>query len=154
MAWIRRSAGRTAVAMALVVCAGMAALAQQDPIKARQAAMKLNGQALRSIDRIIQAGGNPADVIAPANKIADIAGEIPTLFPTGSGPARNAGKTEADAAIWQQFDDFSAKAANLQSQARMLAAAAQTGDLAIVRAQFDKMVQGCGDCHKSYRHRS
>jgi cytochrome c556 len=56
--------------------------------------------------------------------------------------------------IWQLLYEFSAKAANLQDQARMLAAAAQSGDLAIVRAQFDKVVQGCGDCHKSYRHRS
>ena len=150
MAWIRRGAGMTAIAMAVMLCAGMAALAQQDAIKARQAAMKANGQALKSIDRIIRADGNPADVLAPANKIADIAAQIPSLFPPGS----NGGKTEADPAIWQKFDDFAAKAANLQSQARMLAAAAQTGDLAIVRAQFDKMVQGCGDCHKSYRHRS
>jgi cytochrome c556 len=150
MAWIRRRAGMTAVAMALVLCAGMAALAQQDPVKARQAAMKANGQALRSIDRIIRANGDPAAVIAPANKIADIATQIPSLFPPGS----SGGKTEADPAIWQKFDDFSARAANLQNQARMLAAAAQTGDLAIVRAQFDKVVQGCSDCHRSYRHRS
>jgi cytochrome c556 len=154
MAWIRRSAGITPIAMSLFIFAGMAALAQQDAIKARQAAMKANGQALKAIDRIIRADGNPADVIAPANQIADSAAHLPSLFPTGSGPAKNPGKTEAAGAIWQQFDDFSAKAANLQDQARMLAAAAQSGDLAIVRAQFDKVVQGCGDCHKSYRHRS
>jgi cytochrome c556 len=150
MTWIRRGAGMTAIVMAVLLCAAIAALAQQDTIKARQAAMKANGQALKSIDRIIRAGGDPADVIAPADKIAEIAAQIPSLFPPGS----NGAKTEADPAIWQKFDDFSAKAANLENQARMLAAAAQTGDLAIVRAQFDKMVQGCGDCHKSYRHRS
>jgi len=35
----------------------------------------------------------------------------------------------------------------------MLAAAGQAGDLATVRAQFDKVVQACGDCHKPYRHK-
>jgi cytochrome c556 len=34
----------------------------------------------------------------------------------------------------------------------MLAAAAQAGDLATVRAQFDKVVQACSACHRPYRH--
>ena len=79
------------------------------------ATMKAHGQALKAIDRIIRADGNPADVIAPANRIAENAAQLPSLFPTGSGPAKNPGKTEAAGAIWQQFDDFSAKAANLQA---------------------------------------
>jgi cytochrome c556 len=33
----------------------------------------------------------------------------------------------------------------------MLASAAQSGDLATVRAQFDKTAKECGACHKDFR---
>lgn len=145
---IRRSAGRTAVAAILVLCAGMAALAQQDMVQARRAAMKANGQALMHIDKIIRSGGSLGDVAGLAQKIQQMAGEIPGFFPPGSGQ----GDAAADPAIWQKFDDFQSKAANLQNQATMLQTAVGTGDLATVRAQFDKVVQACGDCHKPYRH--
>ena len=148
MPWIRRGAGRLAAASALVICAGMAALAQQDLVQARRAAMKANGQALMHIDKIIRSGGKLDDVVGLAQKIEQRAGEIPGLFPAGSG----SGDAAADPAIWQKFDDFQGKAANLQNQATMLAAAVGTGDIAIVRAQFDKVVRACGDCHKPYRH--
>ncbi|HVY99463.1 MAG TPA: cytochrome c [Dongiaceae bacterium] len=142
------SIGRSLCLGLLLASLAAAALAQQDAVGARRAAMKANGQALMHIDKIIRSGGNPADVIGPANRIAAAALQIPALFPPGSG----AGDAAADPAIWQNFDDFQGKAANLQSQAAMLAAAAQAGDLPTIRAQFDKVVQACGDCHKPYRH--
>src|SRR5436309_2603470 len=123
----------------LLTSAAAVAMAQEDPVQARRAAMKANGQALMHIDKIIRGGGNPADVIDPAMKIAARAVQIPDLFPPGSG----AGDAAADPAIWQKFDDFQGKAVNLQNQASMLAAAAQAGDLATVRAQFDKVMQAC-----------
>jgi cytochrome c556 len=110
--------------------------------------MKANGQALMHIDKIIRSGGNPADVIDLANRIAGMAGQIPGLFPSGSGK----GDAAADPAIWQQFGDFQDKATALQNEAAMLAAAARAGDIPTVRAQFDKVVEACGDCHKPYRH--
>jgi len=149
MAWIRRSAWMRRIALAaLCSSVALAAVAQQETVQARRAAMKANGQALMHIDRIIRTGGDPAAVIDPANRIAAAAGQIPSLFPSGSGKGDDA----ADPAIWQQFGDFQGKATNLQNQAAMLAAAAQAGDLATVRAQYDKVVQACGDCHKPYRH--
>jgi cytochrome c556 len=148
MGWIRRSTGMTVITAALVICAGMAALAQQNAIQDRRAAMKANGQALMHIDKILRSGGNLADVVGPAGKIAEMAADIPGLFPAGSG----AGDAAADPAIWQKFDDFQGKAASLQNQAALLSAAAGSGDLATVRAQFDKVMQACSDCHKPYRH--
>lgn len=144
----RRALVRAASAAAAVSLVAAAALAQQDAVKARQAAMKGNGQALKSIVRIIRAEGDPADVIGPARKIAAVAGQIPALFPPGT----DQGKTEASPAIWRNFADFRDKAADLGEQARMLAAAGEAGDLAIVRAQLDKVVEACTGCHKAYRH--
>jgi cytochrome c556 len=149
MAGIRRRAWMRSLALAaLLSSAAMAAFAQQEAVQARRAAMKANGQALMHIDRIIRTGGNPADVIDPADRISVMAAQIPGLFPSGSGK----GDAAADPAIWQQFGDFEGKAANLQSQAAMLAAAARAGDLATIRAQLDKVVQACADCHQPYRH--
>ncbi len=140
--------GRILCVGLLLALAAAAAVAQEDAVQARRAAMKANGQALMHIDKIIRGGGKPADVVEPAMKIAARAVQIPDLFPPGSG----AGDAAADPSIWKKFDDFQGKAANLQSQASMLAAAAQAGDLATVRAQFDKVVQACSACHKPYRH--
>jgi cytochrome c556 len=149
MARIGKGGWRRAICLGLLMSmAAAAALAEQNAILARRAAMKANGQALMHIDKIIRDGGNPADVIGPATSIANTAAQIPALFPPGSG----AGDVAADPAIWQKFGDFQGKAGNLQSQAAMLAAAAQAGDLATVRAQFDKVVQACSACHKPYRH--
>jgi cytochrome c556 len=144
----RKFWARAMGAAALLAVAGVA-VAQQDVIKTRQADMKANGEALKAIDTIIKSGGNPADVVAPANKIAETAALIPSLFPAGS----DQGDTGANKEIWEKFDDFKAKASNLETQAKMLAAAGQAGDLATVRAQFDKVVGTCGECHKPYRHK-
>jgi len=148
MGSIRRRTGMTVIAAALLICVGIAAMAQQNAIEDRRVAMKANGQALMHIDKILRSGGNLSDVAGPAGKIAERAGEIPGLFPPGSG----AGDAAADPAIWQKFGDFQGKAANLQNQAALLSAAANSGDLATVRAQFDKVMQACSDCHKPYRH--
>jgi cytochrome c556 len=148
MPWIHRSAGRAAIAVGLVFCAGLAVAQQNAAVPARRAAMKANGQALTRIDKILRSGGNLADALGPANKIVEMAGQIPSLFPSGSG----AGDAAADPEIWQNFGDFQDKAANLQSQANLLATAIGSGDLATVRAQFDKVAQACSDCHKPYRH--
>jgi cytochrome c556 len=134
---------------AVISVGGLAALAQDDILKTRQADMKANGEALKAIDTIIKANGNAADVVAPANKIAATGALIPSLFPAGS----DQGDTGANKEIWQNFDDFKTKASNLETQAKMLAAAGQAGDLATVRAQFDKVIQACSDCHKPYRHK-
>ena len=140
---------RIACAAVILSAAGVAAVAGEDVIKTRQADMKANGEALKAIDAIIKANGNAADVIAPANKIAATAALIPSLFPAGS----DQGDTGANKEIWDKFDDFKAKASGLEDEAKMLAAAGQAGDLATVRAQFDKVIQACGDCHKPYRHK-
>jgi cytochrome c556 len=140
---------RAATATVVVLSLGATAWAADDIIKTRQENMKAMGGALKTIKGVIDAGGNAADVIAPANKVAEIAGKIPTFFPAGS----DQGKTGANPNIWTESDGFKADASALQNQAQMLASAGQSGDLATVRAQFDKVAGACGTCHKTYRHK-
>lgn len=140
---------RAACTAALLAAGGMAALAGDDVVKTRQAAMKSMGVQLKAIKGIIDAGGMAADVISPANRIADIAAQIPALFPIGT----DRGDTSAKPEIWQDWGAFAHEADELQAEARLLASAGGSGDIATVRAQFDKAANVCGDCHREFRHR-
>lgn len=144
----KRTAWLQAVCAAAVLTAGgVAAWAADDVIQTRQADMKEMGKSLKAIKGIIDSGGSAADVVAPANKITEVAGLIPSLFPKGS----DQGKTGALPAIWENWDAFAKHADDLKTEATMLASAGQSGDLATVRAQFDKTAKMCGACHKDFR---
>jgi cytochrome c556 len=141
-AWIK------AVGVAVALTAGgVAAWAADDIIKTREADMKLMGKQLKAIKGIIDSGGDAADVVEPVNKIVEVAGLIPSLFPKGS----DQGKTGAKPEIWENWDEFTQHANDLKNEGTMLASAAQSGDLATVRAQFDKTAKVCGACHKTFR---
>jgi cytochrome c556 len=145
MTRLKKTAWAKAVcAVAALTVGGVTAWAADDVIKTRQADMKEMGKSLKAIKGIIDANGNAADVVAPANKIVEVAGLIPSLFPKGS----DQGKTAALPAIWENWDAFTKHADDLKSEATMLASAGQSGDLATVRAQFDKTAKMCGACHK------
>jgi cytochrome c556 len=138
---------RAACTVAVLVAGGVTAWAADDVLKTRQADMKEMGKSLKAIKGIIDAGGSAADVVAPANKIVEVAGLIPSLFPKGS----DQGKTAALPAIWENWDSFTKHADDLKTEATALVSAGQSGDLATVRAQFDKTAKMCGACHKDFK---
>ena len=133
--------------VAVLTAGGVAAWAAEDVVKTREADMKEMGKSLKAIKGIIDSEGNAADVVAPANKIVEVAALIPSLFPKGS----DQGKTGALPAIWEKWDEFTKHADDLKNEASMLASAGQSGDIATVRAQFDKTAKVCGACHKDFR---
>ena len=138
--------------IALASAIGFAAVAslsqaQTDVIKERQALMKSNGGSMKAINGIIEAGGPAADVGAEATKIHDASMKVATLFPAGS----DQGDTKALPEIWQNPDDFAAKLKVLQDESAMLVTAATGGDMAAVKAQYDKLGGACGGCHKVYK---
>ena len=134
-------------AVAVLTAGGVAAWAADSVIETRQADMKAMGKSLKAIKGIIDANGSAADVVEPANKIVEVAGLIPSLFPKGS----DQGKTAALPGIWEKWDEFTKHAGALKSEATMLVSAGQSGDLATVRAQFDKTAKECGGCHKEFK---
>jgi cytochrome c556 len=133
--------------VAVLTVGGVAAWAADDIIKTREADMKLMGKQLKAIKGIIDADGSAADVVEPAKKIVEVATLIPSLFPKGS----DQGKTAALPVIWEKWDEFTKHADDLKTEATMLVSAGQSGDLATVRAQFDKTAKMCGACHKDFK---
>ena len=131
------------------VSVGSYAVAQADVIQARKELMKANKDAAAAIKKIVEAGGPAADVVAPAQKIADDALKVPAGFPKGS----DKGKTDAKPEIWAKWDEFTKDATNNHEAALKLVAAAKSGDMGAVKAAFGALGATCGACHKQFKEK-
>jgi len=81
-----------------------------------------------------------------ARDIGVTAKKIHELFPEGSG----GGTSEALPAIWEHWDDFTAKADDLGKAAETLAVALDNGD-ADWKSAFKGVSDACKACHQDYR---
>jgi cytochrome c556 len=125
------------------------AIAQQDPIAARKALMKANGDQAK-IGAAMMKGDAPFD-IDKAHKIfatwEDAAAKMPSLFPENS---KTGGETAADPKIWENMDDFKARFVKFATDAKD--AAAKVTDLDSFKAAFGGIGKNdCGGCHEHYR---
>lgn len=139
----------TAIGLATIATLGQAA----DPITDRREAMKSNGAAMKAIMEVLKANGSAADIAPQAAKLEDTAKKLPTLFPAGSDKpqGKDPGQTMAKAEVWQNPDDFAVKVKAFQDEAAMFNTAVAGGDMAAIKAEFDKVGETCGGCHKVYR---
>jgi cytochrome c556 len=139
---------RTIVAMSAAAIVMTAAMAQEDPIKARQALMKANGQQAALGAKMVK-GEEPFD-LAKAKAIfvtfQDAAAKAPALLPENS---KTGGDTAADPKIWTSMDDFKAMFAKLGTDAK--AAEGSVTDLDSFKAAFGNVGKDCGGCHQTYR---
>ncbi|MDB5557829.1 MAG: cycA [Enterovirga sp.] len=139
---------RSFLAVAALVVATGAVVAQSDPITTRRNIMKQNGQVTRLGNQMAK-GEVPFD-LAKAQEIlkayAVAADTMHNYFPDTS---RTGGETTAAPAIWQNQADFRARfdawAKDIQ------AASAQTKDLESFRAAFGNVTRACASCHNTYR---
>ena len=119
-----------------------------DVIAQRQALMKANGAAAKTIVQMAQ-GKQPYDAAAAQAAFEKIAADMkvfPTLFPAGS----DQGKTTASPAIWQDKAGFDAIAAKLEADATAGAAAAPNG-LDAIKASAAAVGGSCQSCHEKFR---
>ncbi len=140
---------RVTLAAATIGLAAGVAIAQPDPIAARKALMKANGDQAK-IGAAMVKGEMPFE-LAKARKIfaafEETAQKAPALFPDNS---KTGGETAADPKIWQNLEDFKARLAKLGTDAK--AAAASVTDLDSFRAAFSAIGKyDCGGCHERYR---
>lgn len=154
--------GRKSIAAASVLCAllATAASAEEGPTPEQQAAMATeNRQAVFkllgvNIGPIVgMARGAPFDAAVAqrnATRMATLATMIPEMFAAMDTRAFTV-ETEALPVIWENPDDFAAKAAALQEAATVFAATAAGGDQAATLGGLRNLGGTCGNCHDSYR---
>src|SRR4030095_13951050 len=137
-----------AIAVAAIAIGATAGLAQQDPIAARKALMKANGQAAGGLAKLDK--GEEASQPDTAQKalptFEDAAAKMPNLFPPDS---KTGGETTAAPKIWEDTADFKARFVKLGNDAK--AASASVKDLDSLKTTFPEFAKNCGGCHEIYR---
>jgi len=138
----------------LVLAAAFAALgitavvAQSDPIAARKAIMKENGNQSRIAREMIE-GKQPFSLDAAKKVFATFAGtadKAKSLFPDTS---KTGGDTAALPAIWENKADFEAKLVKFSADAKV--AEGKVTDADSFKAQISEIGKSCGGCHNNYR---
>lgn len=139
---------RIALAAAVASIAITAVVAQTDPIAARKAIMKMNGQQTGIAAKMAK-GEEPFD-LEKAKKVfatyEDAAQKMPSLFPDNS---KTGGETTAAPKIWEDMAGFKAAFEKFGADAK--AASASTKDLDTFKAAFGNVAKNCGGCHEVYR---
>jgi cytochrome c556 len=141
---------RLALGATLLALGVSFALAQQDPIAARKALMKKNGDEAKIGTSYMK--GEAAFDLAKAKAIfaayADAASKAPALFPDNS---KTGGDTAALPAVWEKKDDFLAKLKKFGEDAKE--AQAKVTDEATFKTVFPAVQKNCGGCHETYRQK-
>ncbi len=142
---------RTLLAFAIALSAA-AAIAQEDPIKARKALMKANGQQAKIVGDMVK-GEKPFDLAAAQKAFAtfqNAAAKMPGLYPDNSKGGDPSDDFNASPKVWENMADFKARFAKFGEDAK--AAAASVKDLdGLKKAVGDIGKNDCGACHQEYR---
>jgi cytochrome c556 len=143
-----------AAAMAAIVTTAAAqnrAPAAADAIHARQGRYKQMAAAMKGIRDELR-GGTPeiAPIREGSHLIAGYALQLLRWFPRGTG-AETGVRTRARPEIWSDAAGFHRAGAELLVAARALEAAAQSGDIARIRAAAPQVAHACSACHDDYR---
>jgi cytochrome c556 len=134
---------------------GVSAATAQDPIAARKALMKSNGQQFYGVLNKMQRGQDPYDqtkVDAAFAALVDNAQKLPPLFPASSKPARPSGDYDASNKVWENKSDFDAQLAKLAKDIGDNRAKAKNLDE--LKDVYRAINQNCGGCHEHYRHKN
>ena len=116
----------------------------------RHEGMESMGKAAKAIGRELKADSpNLATIRAGAKTIADFAPHVVSLTPPGTGP--DVGKTGAKPAIWENPQDFAAKAGDFQKAAQAFQTAAGGSDLNAIKSAWADLGKSCKACHDKYR---
>lgn len=135
-------AGGMSVALAGITMAG--------PVEDRKEVMKSVGKAIKAAVPMAK-GEAPYDAAAAAaamKTMNEAADKFVKLFPEGS---ESHPETEASPKIWQNMDDFVAKANDLKTASATAIDEAAKGQDAFKAALFGSVVKTCKGCHDAYR---
>ena len=115
-------------------------------VKERMDSFKASQMALKQI--LVASKSKDFESILPlANQIKNWAKIMPTKFPSGSGGP----PSEADPAIWMDFEGFKSAAKKNFEAARFLEVTALNGDAQATAKAIKQLAGTCKSCHQSYR---
>jgi cytochrome c556 len=144
--WISAGLLAAGLASAAAAAADMASVIQD-----RQAHYKQIGKAAKGIyDTLGSPAPDVAAIQAYAHTINQLAPQIPSWFPAGSGPEAGV-KTAALPAIWLRPADFTAAASGIAAEAHKFDTVAAGGDLTAIRAEYGALGKACKTCHDQFR---
>ncbi len=115
-------------------------------VRERMELMTSMGQRLLAISKRLRANKDLESVTTDARAIHELAAKITAQFPPGSTQFPTAAKP----AVWQEWNDFSAKAKSLETESDKLVNTS-TRDGESLRAQFRAVAFACDGCHEKYR---
>lgn len=139
---------RIVLAVAALAIGVTVVSAQSDPIAARKALMKKNGDQAKIASAMLK-GEAPFDLTKAKAALAAFqeAGEkAPALFPDNS---KTGGDTAALPKIWEDKTDFNTRLAKLAADAK--AASGKVSDIDSFKAEMGTIGKECGGCHELYR---
>mgnify|MGYP003572675400 FL=1 len=124
----------------------------QDAIRYRQAVMVLVGQHFGSMGEVVK-GKQPynQDSFAEEATILEMLSKMP--WDAFLYPASDRGKTKLNSKALKNTEDFMQAARKFENETAKLAAAAKTGELDAVKAQFGATAQTCKGCHGEFKSR-
>ena len=124
----------------------------QDAIRYRQAVMTLISQHFGSMGQVVK-GEQPYNQTAVAEEAAVL--EMLSKMPWEAflDPASDRGKTKLNSKALKNTEDFMQAARKFENETAKLAAAAKTGELDAVKAQFGATAQTCKGCHGEFKSR-
>jgi cytochrome c556 len=124
----------------------------EDAIRYQQAVMTLIGQHFGSMGQVVK-GDEPYDQTAFAANatVLEMLSKMP--WEAFLYPQSDRGKTKLKSKALKNKDDFMQAAKKLEDETTKLAAAAKTGDLNAIKAQFGATASTCKDCHGEFKSR-
>lgn len=142
-----------ALAIGITAAAGGAG-AQSAGAKAaavREQNFKQIGSTFKAIrDELGKGSPNAAAVKASATKLNAHAAQLPTWFPSGSGPEGGI-KTDAKPQAWSDAAGFATAAKGFQTETGKFLQLANAGDMNGAKAQVRNLGGACKACHDKYR---
>lgn len=142
----RKSALVAALVLGTAASAALAAAMDPD-VRARQEAMGLIGSNVKKVTQMVkgEVAFDAAGAQAAFAAIAEKADMVPALF---ENPSNSDPEAEAKDAIWENWDDFTAKAGALKAAAE---AGASVDSPEALAAAMGPLGEACKACHSTYK---
>ena len=115
-------------------------------VRERMELMTSMGQRMLASSKRLRANKDLEGIANDARAIHELASKITAQFPPGSTQFPTAAKP----AVWQDWNDFTAKAKSLETETeKLINTNIRDGDA--LRAQFRAVAFACDGCHEKYR---